>query len=82
MENVKSQVAACPICGNNWLIAATKTTFSRRTSRDFAKLMEKGYVIKAVSLHEARTTEMYCEHKPPFSPIELPNVQEGDTTRR
>lgn len=64
--NVKAQVASCPICGNNILIAATETTFDRPTTREFAKLMEKGYEIKAVTLEEARSTKMYCDHKPPF----------------
>ena len=55
------QVAACAHCGNNWLIAVTSGTFDRRTTREFAKMMEKGFVIKQVTIEEARSTEMYCE---------------------
>lgn len=66
MSTIKAQVASCPICGNNILIAATETTFRRETTREFAKLMEQGYIIKSVSIEEARTTEMYCDHEPPF----------------
>lgn len=61
---VKVQVASCPICGHNILIAATETKFDRSTTRQFAKLMEKGYIIKSATLEEARTTEMYCDDYP------------------
>lgn len=63
-EAVKVQVAACRKCGNNVLIACTKTTFDRPTTRQFAKLMEQGYIIKEVTLEEARTTDMYCDNHP------------------
>lgn len=65
-DNVKCQIAACPVCGNSVLISATETTFSRQTTREFAKLMEKGYIIKATTLEFARNNPMYCDHKPPF----------------
>lgn len=66
-EDVKCQIAVCPICGNSVLIAATETTFDRPTTREFAKLMEKGYEIKSCSLEYARSNPMYCEHKHPFA---------------
>jgi hypothetical protein len=66
-QTVKVQVACCPICSNNIKIAATDTTFDRSTTREFAKLMEKGYIVKSATLQEARTTEMFCDHIPPFT---------------
>jgi hypothetical protein len=69
MSAVKVQVASCPICGNNIKVAATDITFDRRTTREFAKLMEQGYIVKSATLQEARITEMFCEHKPPFKQV-------------
>ena len=64
MENVKVQVAACSLCGNNIKVAATETTFERMTTREFAKLMEAGFVLKSCTLEEARTIPLYCDNYP------------------
>lgn len=60
-SKVKCQMAVCPQCGHSWRSAATETTFDRKTSREFAKMMEQGFLIKSATLQEARATEMYCE---------------------
>lgn len=62
--NVKFQVASCTRCGNNIKIACTETTFDRSTTREFAKLMEKGFTVRESTLEEARNTPLYCDDYP------------------
>jgi len=64
LEMVKVQVAACAKCGHNIKIAATETKFDRSTTREFAKLMESGFIVKSSTLEEARSAPMYCDNYP------------------
>jgi hypothetical protein len=62
MSEVKVQIACCPDCGAPWKMAATETTFSKETIKEFGEMMEKGFVIKSVTLEEARSMTLYCKH--------------------
>lgn len=57
LKNMKVQVAKCN-CGKARMMAATETTFDRKTTREFAKLMENGFEIITTSLEDARTMGM------------------------
>ena len=57
MENVKVQAAICK-CGGAIKIAVTETKFNRKTTREFAKLMEDGYEMASMTVEQARVAKM------------------------
>jgi ssDNA-binding Zn-finger/Zn-ribbon topoisomerase 1 len=71
MIEIKVQIARCPKCGHNIKVAATETTFDRQTTREFAKLMEKGFEIRSSSLEEARNTQLYCDSYPKCNQLSI-----------
>lgn len=57
---VKVQMACCSECGAPWKVAATEETFSKKTIKEFAKMMKQGFIIKDSTLEEARLRTLYC----------------------